>query len=79
MDDTDKKLLNILQKEFPLTERPFKAVAEKCGLNEEEVIRPCPKAETGRRYPPDRRCIQRLQSGPCQHSLRRPCARGKSG
>ena len=38
MDDIDKKLLNILQKEFPLTERPFFAVANKCGLSEEEVI-----------------------------------------
>ncbi|MEN6373422.1 MAG: Lrp/AsnC family transcriptional regulator [Smithella sp.] len=38
MDDIDKKILNILQKEFPLTERPFLAVAEKCGLSEEEVI-----------------------------------------
>ena len=38
MDDIDKKLLNILQKEFPLTEYPFLAVAKKCGLSEEEVI-----------------------------------------
>ena len=38
MDDIDKKILNILQKEFPLTERPFFAVAEKCGLSEDEVI-----------------------------------------
>ncbi len=38
MDDIDKKILNILQKEFPLTERPFLAVAQKCGLSEEEVI-----------------------------------------
>lgn len=38
MDEIDKKILNILQKEFPLTERPFFAVAEKCGLNEEEVL-----------------------------------------
>ncbi len=38
MDDIDKKLLNILQKEFPLTERPFAVIAEKCGLGEEEVI-----------------------------------------
>jgi siroheme decarboxylase len=37
-DEIDKKILNILQKEFPLTERPFLAVAEKCGLSEEEVI-----------------------------------------
>lgn len=38
MDEIDKKLLNILQKEFPLTERPFLEVAQKCGLEEEEVI-----------------------------------------
>jgi siroheme decarboxylase len=38
MDDIDKKLLNILQKEFPLVERPFEAVAKKCALSEEEVI-----------------------------------------
>ncbi|PKN04942.1 MAG: Lrp/AsnC family transcriptional regulator [Deltaproteobacteria bacterium HGW-Deltaproteobacteria-9] len=38
MDDIDKKILNILQKEFPLTERPFLAVAEKCGISEDEVI-----------------------------------------
>ena len=39
MDEIDKKILNILQKEFPLTERPFLAIAEKCGISEEEVIR----------------------------------------
>ena len=38
MDFLDKKILNILQKEFPLTERPFFAVAQKCGLSEDEVI-----------------------------------------
>lgn len=39
MDDIDKKILNLLQKEFPLVERPFLAVAEKCGIDEEEVIK----------------------------------------
>ncbi len=38
MDNIDKKILNILQKDFPLTERPFLEVAEKCDLGEEEVI-----------------------------------------
>lgn len=38
MDNIDKKILNILQKEFPLIERPFLEVAQRCGLNEEEVI-----------------------------------------
>jgi DNA-binding Lrp family transcriptional regulator len=38
MDDIDKKILNILQKEFPLEERPFQIIAEKCGIGEEEVI-----------------------------------------
>lgn len=38
MDEIDKKLLNILQKEFPLTESPFLVIAQKCGLSEEEVL-----------------------------------------
>lgn len=38
MEETDKKILNILQKEFPLTEQPFAIVAKKCGINEEEVL-----------------------------------------
>jgi siroheme decarboxylase len=39
MDTIDKKILNILQKEFPLEERPFSIVAQKCGISEEEVIK----------------------------------------
>ena len=38
MDEIDKKILNILQKEFPLEERPFYAIAEKCGISEEEAL-----------------------------------------
>ena len=38
MDAIDKKILNILQKEFPLEERPFQIVAQMCGIGEEEVI-----------------------------------------
>jgi DNA-binding Lrp family transcriptional regulator len=38
MDEIDKKILNILQKEFPLEERPFLIVAEKCGISEEEAL-----------------------------------------
>ena len=38
MDEIDKKLLNILQKEFPLEEQPFQIVAEKCGISEEEAL-----------------------------------------
>ena len=38
MDEIDKKILNILQKEFPLEEHPFFAVAKKCGISEDEVI-----------------------------------------
>jgi DNA-binding Lrp family transcriptional regulator len=39
MDEIDKKILNILQKEFPLVEQPFLAVADKCGVSEEEILR----------------------------------------
>ena len=38
MDEIDKKILNILQKEFPLVEQPFRVVAEKCGISEDETI-----------------------------------------
>lgn len=39
MDEIDKKILNILQKEFSIVEQPFLAVAEKCGIGEDEAIR----------------------------------------
>ena len=39
MDSIDKKILNIIQKDFPMVEEPFKAVAEKLGLNEDEVLK----------------------------------------
>ena len=38
MDGIDKKILNIIQKDFPLVAEPFKAVAEKLGLTEDEVL-----------------------------------------
>ena len=38
MDDIDKKILNILQSEFPLEERPFLMVAGRCGISEDETI-----------------------------------------
>jgi DNA-binding Lrp family transcriptional regulator len=38
MDEIDKKLLNILQKEFPLEEQPFFVVARRCGISEEEAL-----------------------------------------
>jgi DNA-binding Lrp family transcriptional regulator len=38
MDDIDKKILNILQKEFPLEERPFLTVAGLCGISEDEAM-----------------------------------------
>lgn len=38
MDETDKKILNILQREFPLDDRPFLTVAKRCGVSEEETL-----------------------------------------
>jgi siroheme decarboxylase len=38
MDEIDKKILNILQNEFPIDESPFLIVAERCGVAEEEVL-----------------------------------------
>ena len=39
MDQVDKKLLEILQYDFPLTVDPWRDVAEKMGLSEEEVLK----------------------------------------
>jgi DNA-binding Lrp family transcriptional regulator len=39
MDSIDKKILNIIQKDFPVVAEPFKAIAEKLGISEDEVLR----------------------------------------
>lgn len=38
LDQIDKKLLNVVQWEFPLVEQPYAAIAEKLGISEEEVL-----------------------------------------
>ncbi len=38
MDDIDKKILNIIQKNFPLTAQPFQVIAEKAGVSEDEAL-----------------------------------------
>jgi DNA-binding Lrp family transcriptional regulator len=38
MDEIDKKILNILQREFPLEEQPFLIVGNRCGISEDETI-----------------------------------------
>jgi DNA-binding Lrp family transcriptional regulator len=37
LDDTDKRLMNLLQSSFPLSPQPFAAIAAKAGLSTEEV------------------------------------------
>ncbi len=39
MDSIDKQILNIIQKDFPVVEEPFKAVADKVGIGEDEVLK----------------------------------------
>jgi len=39
LDQEDKKLLNLLQRDFPLDERPFARLAEKLNVSEKEVLR----------------------------------------
>jgi len=38
VDEIDRKILNVVQREFPVASRPFKAVAEELGLTEDEVL-----------------------------------------
>jgi DNA-binding Lrp family transcriptional regulator len=38
MDDTDNRLITVIQSGFPVTERPYASIGEKLGIGEEEVI-----------------------------------------
>jgi DNA-binding Lrp family transcriptional regulator len=38
LDETNKKILNYIQLNFPIDPRPFKKIAEKLNLSEEELI-----------------------------------------
>ena len=38
LDDTDRAIINALQGEFPLCERPYAAAAEGLGLTEDELL-----------------------------------------
>lgn len=38
MDNTDKRILQIIQHDFPLTNRPYKVIGEKLDLSEGEVL-----------------------------------------
>ena len=38
MDSTDKRLLDIIQTDFPLTPRPYAVLGERLGIREEEAL-----------------------------------------
>jgi siroheme decarboxylase len=38
MDDTDRKLLNLIQQDFPITAEPFAEVAARLGIGEAELL-----------------------------------------
>ena len=38
MDQTDKKILNTIQTDFPIAQQPFKVIADRLGLSEDELI-----------------------------------------
>jgi DNA-binding Lrp family transcriptional regulator len=39
MDTVDRKILNVIQEEFPLTERPFEAIGIRVGISEKEALK----------------------------------------
>ena len=48
VDDLDKKIINMIQLDFPLTVRPYLAIADVLGIPEDEVIRRLSRlSETG--------------------------------
>lgn len=38
MDNIDKKILNIIQTKFPLTQRPYDVIGQEVGVSEKDVI-----------------------------------------
>ena len=38
MDDIDRKILNRIQKDFPVTEEPFRILGEELGIGEDDLI-----------------------------------------
>ncbi len=38
MDATDKKLITLIQSDFPITDRPYAAIGRQLGISEQEVI-----------------------------------------
>ncbi|MFO8111772.1 MAG: AsnC family transcriptional regulator [Desulfosalsimonadaceae bacterium] len=38
IDDTDRRILNRIQSDFPITESPFAAIGDELGLSENDVI-----------------------------------------
>ncbi len=46
MDSVDRKLLNLIQRNFPLTPEPFAQIGQLMGLAEEEVIQRIRKLKT---------------------------------
>ena len=39
MDEIDRKMLNLIQEEFPLSERPFADIGKQVGISEKEALR----------------------------------------
>jgi siroheme decarboxylase len=39
VDEVDRRILNLIQVDFPLASRPFQLVGERLGISEDEVIR----------------------------------------
>ena len=50
-DQTDLAILNALQDDLPLVSRPWKAIAERLGITETEMISRMKTAEGCRNYP----------------------------
>lgn len=48
LDAVDRTIINALQGGFPVTERPYAAVAEQLGLDEQELIRRLKRLRAGR-------------------------------
>ncbi len=55
IDDMDRAILNLIQSDFPITPRPYLAIAQRLGFSENDVIKRLGRLKKKGHYTPNRR------------------------
>ncbi len=58
MDEIDKKILNLIQDEFPLHKRPYGEIGKQVGINEKEAMERVQRLQRCWHHQAYRRCLR---------------------